>query len=225
MLDSDTEKAKQILANAISEASKDNPDQRDRKTASDAIQHIKKILNGESFGDKWLTYIESGVDKLSKDNSLLSSYCFSGFLDSPPELDTVAYVLIDVSTQHWSSVNSSLRNIPEVKEAALILGSPDVHAIAKIQAPSKRFNTILLRELSIHPHINKTQTLQAIPYSHWQKDQKGYEAKLERLPFIHTEFEDLQISAHSEIIFPSIEMEDLFKREEDYKKITIKKYA
>ncbi len=191
------------------------------RSVNEAIQHLNKILNKKTtFGDKWAGLIEEAITELAKSNHALKGYVSLGFLDYPPELDVNAYIMASVDVQRWNTICSFLNKIPEVKEAALIIGRSDVDAIIKIEAPLKKLNDILIREIAAHRFINKTQTLSAINYSQWQRAQIERPPELEKLSFI-TNLEDEYHEFDSGIKFPSDEIKNMFSREEGYKRRTI----
>jgi len=77
-----------------------------------------------------------------------------------------------------------LQNIDEVKEASLVLGgNSDTDAIVKIEAPLPQLNDIILRSIGRNRHVVKTQTLQAISGTRWQREQPNYDAKLNETIF------------------------------------------
>ncbi|MBK8185406.1 MAG: Lrp/AsnC ligand binding domain-containing protein [Candidatus Competibacteraceae bacterium] len=136
----------------------------------------------------------------------------------------MAYVFASVDPKQWHGIYTTFKDIPEIKEASLIYGSSTVDAIIKIEAPTRKFNEVLIGTISDHPHIKTTQTLFAVSGSQWQKSQLERDAQLEDIPFYHSDAiqDDLTTPAvHADSLYPSPQIKRLFQKEEQNKQLDI----
>ena len=187
LLHQDEKLARTTLANAIARSNNQVRTTDVSKTTASYAEHLGRILSTSvPFGSKWLSLVENGVQWLVSNGTTIPEYYIQdGFLDMPPQKDTVAYVLAAVPVGAWGAVYSELKDVPEIKEGALVFGGEYIDAIIKIESTIEGINEILLKKISSNRNIFRTQTLHVVPYSHWQKDQHMRLAEPGSLPQVH----------------------------------------
>jgi hypothetical protein len=173
LLDNNETKARQILATAIAKMAGG-----DISMHSDRIRRVVKETMYPT--DERVELIESGCRDLVAQKILPEKYSRSGILDERFEPPGIVYLHASVSAEAWNLISETLAKIPEVCEASLVYGSSDFDAIIKIEASLERVNEIMMQAINVDPYIHGTQTLQAVSYSHWQREQskRDYDTKM-----------------------------------------------
>lgn len=166
-LDPSIKQAITLLAEAISAEKKGE----DVAAVKDRLQ---RKVRGDTFSDLFAEKVEYGCRRLVRDGKLPAPYAEPGILDHRIADPNVVYVHATVNIPAWRQICAELEAIPEVLEASLVYGSADVDAIIKIAASAERINEILMRDIQPLRHILRTQTLQSVSYSRWQREQPAW---------------------------------------------------
>jgi hypothetical protein len=177
-LNADEKTARRILSEAIVA---EKPDE----LLSDISDRLRRNLKDQRFSDEFIDKVEHGCRRLVRAGRLPALYGDPGVLDQRLANPNVVYVHASVHVPAWPQICAELEAIPEVMEASLVYGSTDVDAIIKVEASTERINEILMRDIQPLRHVLRTQTLQAVAYSRWQREQRAWEldhAMFERDP-------------------------------------------